>query len=176
MRRERLLVKLLGLTSMSALLLGCGGGDDSEDTATSATSSMSTTTSTTGAPPTSANVPLAWYKLREGQCIATLPNSGTFTSVTTTECTDPHEGEVVFSGQAGNQTDEAKCSASFTEYSGMPLDGSGFDVTWFSLAPDETPKSGGVPALPPSGAAGVDLMVICVAFSADGTSTGSLAA
>src|SRR5438128_29089 len=125
---------LVGLMSMAVLLSGCGAGDDDEGSATSSSTSSSTTTSTT-APPASEYGALAWYNLREGQCIETLPTSGTFLSVTTTDCAGAHEGEVIFFGQAGNLTDEAKCTASFNEYSGMPLEGSGFDVTWFSLAP-----------------------------------------
>ncbi|QYG93749.1 hypothetical protein HC251_15830 [Iamia sp. SCSIO 61187] len=101
----------------AVLLIACGGDDDGAtdqspateastasepDEATTSTSAPSsteaaTTSTTTTSPPTTAPAatgPQPWQDLTAGECIGTIPD-GTFTEVTTVDCTSPHAAEAL---------------------------------------------------------------------------------
>ncbi len=164
----------------AALLMATACGSDGDGTSEADDETTTTTvaeTTTTAAETTTTGRSLPWLNLQPGDCLEAVPTGSGFSSVDTIICTEPHEGEVVFRGQPGNAGEEGRCTESFTTYAGRALDGSGFDLTWFT-AEETTPSSppGGVPTLPAPGGAGADLMVVCVAISTAGTTTGSIAA
>jgi hypothetical protein len=174
--------RVTGALLAAALLIGAGcGGDDGDDDATEQTSTTTEAaggsdaeTETTAAETTTTGpVATPWYNLQPGACIGTMPTGGGFSTVETSDCAEPHEGEVVFSGQPGNAGTEGRCTEQLDAYAGGAP--AGFELTWFSAA-DEPPSGGGVPELPPAGAAGADLMIVCIAVSTDGTTSGSIAA
>lgn len=162
----------------AALLLGAGcGGDDGGDEGAADETTTTDEASTTTAGETSTTAAAApskpWYNLLEGDCIEPMPADAGFTDVATIDCAEPHEGEVVFTGQPGNAGAEGRCAEAAEAYAGQAVEDS--TLTWFSASEEPPGDAGGVPALPPSGAAGADLMVVCVVTSASGTTTGSIA-
>lgn len=169
--------RVMGALLAAALLVGagCGGDDDGDDAADDGTTTeaeaAAESTTTAGETTTTEPIPTPWYNLQPGSCLETLPAGG-FSSLATVDCAEPHEGEVVFNGQPGNAGAEGRCTEELAAYAGGAADG--VEVTWFSAA-EEPPSGGGVPELPPAGAAGADLIVVCVAVTDAGT-TGSLAA
>ena len=125
--------------SALALLSSCATGDSGD--APGSTSVVATTTSTaatTAAAPRapSAPQPKNWFDLQVGDCLTEIPaiDVGVVTA-TVVDCATPHQAEVYLLAPLAVNTAIAdvadqKCAEGFPPYTGQPVDGSRFTVTY----------------------------------------------
>jgi hypothetical protein len=144
--RIRSLRVLLGLSAIVSLS-ACGSGGGSAETSTGATSTGATSTTTsavsTTPAPTIAAPPMTlgpethkWVDLEVGDCIADVPavDLGAVT-VAIVDCAAAHAAEVylrtpVEVNAAVADVANRACEAGVPEYTGRPVDGSPYSVTY----------------------------------------------
>jgi hypothetical protein len=119
-----------------ALLPSCGSSD-SVETSTS-TSAAPTSASTTVAAPVTTPGPRTknWFDLEVGDCVSEIPaiDVGAVTA-TLVDCATPHQAEVYLLAPLAVNTAiadvaEQKCTEGFAPYTGQPIDGSPYTVTY----------------------------------------------
>jgi len=77
-----------------------------------------------------------WDVLRAEDCVVAIPD-GDFLEVTVTDCTQPHEAEVVGASFAMSGLEQSDCDKAFTEYTGKnPADVPDYYVDY--LLPTDT--------------------------------------
>lgn len=122
---------LAALASLSA----CASGDSDE--APNSTSAVATTTTAVAAPP-APRPPRTknWFDLEVGDCLTEIPavDAGVVTA-TLVDCATPHQAEVYLLAPlavntAIDQVATEKCTAGFVTYTGQPVNGSPFQVTY----------------------------------------------
>jgi hypothetical protein len=119
-----------------ALLPSCGSSD-SVETSPSA-SAVPTSASTTVATPVTTPRPRTrnWFDLEVGDCVSEIPaiEIGAVTA-TLVDCATPHQAEVYLLAPLAVNTAiadvaEKKCNEGFAPYTGRPIDGSPYTVTY----------------------------------------------
>ena len=96
-----------------------------------------TTVATTVAAP-AGPITRQWHDLMSAHCLPVLP-TGSFVSVETVDCATPHAAEVFFAGRADPlrpTVAEERCLNAFPGYTGIPFDGSGYEITWIESEPN----------------------------------------
>lgn len=118
---------------------GCGAqaAQPTPVTTTPAVSAPSSTAqSTPPAPPTSAARIAKWFELQPGDCLAgPPPTDPAVVDVTLVDCATPHLAETFLRAEipvnaAVGETGNAQCEAGFTPYTGLPLAGSPYAITY----------------------------------------------
>jgi hypothetical protein len=121
--------------SALALLSSCASSDSG--TAPSSTSAAAVTTTTivltTPAPPT---LTKNWFDLEVGDCVTEIPaiDTGAVTA-TVVDCATPHQAEVYLLAPlavntAIDQVANEKCSKGLVDYTGQPVNGGPYTVTY----------------------------------------------
>jgi hypothetical protein len=162
---------LWGLTAL-ALLSACGvdaetsGKTSTSRTSTTPAASPDTTTSGTAAPLTTQGPRTQkWIDLSVGDCLADLPPTDpSVVTVNVVDCTTAHQAEVYFrAAMAVNAAiaDVANrdCDVGFSQYTGRPIGGSPFAVTYLIDSNQDRTSSNPAPST-----------VICLLYAADGRS------
>lgn len=130
-RAATLCASLTALASLSA----CASGDSDE--APNSTSAVATTTTAVAVPP-APRPPRTknWFDLEVGDCLTEIPavDVGVVTA-TLVDCATPHQAEVYLLAPlavntAIDQVATEKCTAGFVAYTGQPVNGSPFQVTY----------------------------------------------
>jgi len=142
-QRRHVLWGLSASLTALALLPACGAnGRNSGTTSTSATTTTTaatavTTTSVIAAPaPTQAPKTAKWVDLQVGDCLADpAPSDPSVVSVTIVDCATPHQAEVYLRAPMAVNTAigdvaDRDCVAGFPRYTGRPVAGSPFAVTY----------------------------------------------
>ncbi|UDY35012.1 hypothetical protein [Dermatobacter hominis] len=128
-----------------------------ETTIRRTTSTTTTTTTATTAVPAGPRTKRA-LALNPGDCVVSVPD-GEFETVQVDDCSLPHAAEFVGRSLAPSDPQTA-CTNLFANYTGTPLEGSGYAVFWIESASDDPMSSS---------------QVVCLAEpAAGGTATGSL--
>lgn len=146
------------------LLTACAG---KTPTPTSSPSSTTTTTTTTtnlaAAPATQPSRTARWVDLNAGDCLAEPPPTDpAVVIVTVVDCSAPHLAETYL--RAALPVDAAvaniasqQCDAGFAQYTGRPLDNSGFTITYLIDSEQDRTSNNPYPST-----------VICLLQGADG--------
>lgn len=134
-RRLRLLSCLCASLTALTAVPSCGSSDSSKSS--TSTSAVSTTTTTVAAPPTTQTPQTKnWFDLQVGDCLTEIPaiDLGAVTA-TVVDCATPHQAEVYLLAPLTVNTAIAdvadhKCAEGFPPYTGHPVLGSPFTVTY----------------------------------------------
>jgi len=121
----------------AACLAGCAA-KQSQTAASSATSPTSTTSSPASAPaaPTMAARMEKWIDLKAGDCLAGPPSTDPAeVTVTVVDCGTPHLAEAYLRADipvdaAVTITANQQCGAGFTQYTGLPINGSPYTINY----------------------------------------------
>ena len=157
-----------------AWLAACGGnGPTSGRTTTSGTSTptttttarlaVSTTTDAAAAPATQPPRTGKWIDLQVGDCLADLPPTDpSVVTVTIVDCATAHQAEVYFRASmavnaANADVANRECAGGFSQYTGRPLDGSPYAVTYLIDYNQDRTSSNPAPSA-----------VICLLYAASG--------
>jgi hypothetical protein len=124
----------LGVSLIALALLAACGGNDRTPAGTSTSPTSATTVAV--APATQGPRTGRWIDLQVGDCVSDLPaiDLGVVT-VTIVDCATPHAAEVYLRAPLAVNTAiadvaEPECVAGFPQYTGQPVDGSPYTVTY----------------------------------------------
>ena len=119
---------------------GCGAQQAAQPTPVTTTpvalAPSSTAQSTPPAPPTTPARIAKWFELQPGDCLAgPPPTDPAVVDVTLVDCATPHLAETFLRAEipvnaAVGETGNAQCEAGFTPYTGLPLAGSPYAITY----------------------------------------------
>lgn len=124
---------------VSALMLlpACGTTDLKPQTSANPTSTTVITTTVMTAPPTTRNLHSAkWIDLQVGDCLADpAPTDPSVVTVTVVDCAATHAAEVYLRAplavnDAVADVANQECVSGFPRYTGQPVDGSSYAVTY----------------------------------------------
>ena len=121
----------------AACLAGCGA-KQSQTAASSSISPAPTTSSPTSTPaaPTIAARMEKWIDLKAGDCLAGPPSTDPAeVTVTVVDCGTPHLAEAYLRADipvdaAVTTTANQQCGAGFTQYTGLPINGSPYTINY----------------------------------------------
>jgi hypothetical protein len=163
------LVGRAAVVTVAAALTACGGGGHTA--APSSTSAATANAVPSAAPVASPSAPAVateqsktWVDLQVGDCLADLPPTDpSVVMVTTVDCATPHRAEAFYRGDVAvndavaGVADQA-CASGFASYTGHPVAGSRFAVTYLIDSRQDRTSNNPEPS-----------SVICVLYAADGT-------
>jgi hypothetical protein len=128
----------VAVASIVMALLSACGHDTGSPVPTSATTSPASTTTAVAEPPRVVATPhtKAWVELQVGDCLADPPPSDPgVVTVGLVDCAQPHVAEVfsrvplALNTALADVADRA-CAEGFAQYTGRPVDGSAFSLTY----------------------------------------------
>jgi hypothetical protein len=161
--RGRLVWGLIASLTTLALLPACGAGAG----AAGKTSMPAATTTAVAAPPATPTTQgprtEKWIDLAVGECLADLPPvDPSVVTVTVVDCATEHQAEVYYRAPvpvnaAIADVANRECDAGFTQYTGHPIDGSAFAMTYLIDSDQDRTSSNPDPST-----------VICLLHAANG--------
>jgi hypothetical protein len=169
-RRRQVLWGLTASLTALALLSACN-----KDTGNSGNASTSRTLTTTAATAVTATTAIAaplttqgprtqkWIDLQVGDCLADPPPSDpSVVTVSIVDCATSHQAEVYFRADIGvnaaiADVADRECAAGFSQYTGRPIDGSPFAMTYLIDSNQDRTSSNPAPS-----------SVICLLQAANG--------
>lgn len=137
-RRRHVVSSLTASVAALTLLTACGADSGTTPTSRASTSTAATAVTTTIAarPTTQGPLTKKWVELHVGDCLADPPPTDpSVVTVAIVDCSAAHQAEVYLRapvGVNGALADIAnrECGAGFSRYTGRPVDGSPFAVTY----------------------------------------------